>query len=160
MCFLHILRSNHEPLLWWESETASLLSSLAWERNFSVVNSGFFSSKITFQKVVNLASVRTKRKRQNSTSCSICLIYNLPNSLDKWEKTNCWRENLTCLCLQQSQSTQKNWCCHTLCKQSMLGVLCHSLLHRLEEQRREVWGLGQSVTWTPGNRKVCQFEFS
>lgn len=39
-------------------EYAALLSSLAWERNFSVVKSGFLSSKIRFQKLENFASVK------------------------------------------------------------------------------------------------------
>lgn len=37
-----------------------LLSSLAWERNFSVVNSGFFSSNTMFQKLENFDSAVIK----------------------------------------------------------------------------------------------------
>lgn len=40
----------------------SPLSSFAWERNFSVVNSGFFSSNIRFQKLENFDSVETQSK--------------------------------------------------------------------------------------------------
>lgn len=40
----------------------SSLSSFAWERNFSVVNSGFFSSNIRFQKLENFDSVETQSK--------------------------------------------------------------------------------------------------
>lgn len=39
--------------------TVALLSSLACERNFSVVKSGFFSSRIRFQKLPNFASAKT-----------------------------------------------------------------------------------------------------
>lgn len=45
-----------------------LLSSLHWERNFSVVNNGFFSSKIRFQKLVNLVSAGTKTASVTSYS--------------------------------------------------------------------------------------------
>lgn len=40
----------------------SPLSSFAWERNFSVVNRGFFSSNIRFQKLENFDSVEAQRK--------------------------------------------------------------------------------------------------
>lgn len=44
----------------------ALLSSLAWDRNFSVVNSGFFSSRIRFQKLENLASADRKEKNPHN----------------------------------------------------------------------------------------------
>lgn len=54
---------NHSQAIWkciTQHIKMSLLSSLLWERNFSVVNNGFFSSKTRFQKLVNLVSAGTE----------------------------------------------------------------------------------------------------
>jgi len=54
-------RRTHELFICQVTLNKASLSSLAWERNFSVVKSGFFSSKIRLQKFENLASAETNK---------------------------------------------------------------------------------------------------